>query len=294
MFAAEFDYYKVSSVAEALQALRTHQGAKLLAGGHSLIPLMKLRLARPSALVDIGGIADLKGVSVRDGAIHIGPLTTHYAIASSGQLERACPLLTEAAGGIGDPQVRNRGTIGGNVVHADPASDWPTALTALTAHFVIQGTGALHRRATRTVAAADFFIDALTTNVGEQEILVDIQVPIFSPNQRTAYAKMAHPATFYPIIGAAVVLTVSGNRCTEASIALGGLVPHPVRATSVESALRGQQLTAETIAAAAAQVTQDLGSDVLGDVYASAEYRRAVAPVEVKHAIYHAAGLAHH
>ncbi len=289
MFASGFDYYKVSSVAEAIQSLRSHQGAKLLAGGHSLLPMMKLRLARPTALVDIGGLTELKGVGVRNGVIHIGPLTTHHAIASSEQLGRACPLLTEAAGEIGDPQVRNRGTIGGNVSHADPSSDWPAALTALNARFVAQGSGGR-----RTISAAGFFKDVLVTDLGEEEILVDIEVPVLSPNHRTAYAKMAHPATFSPIVSAAAVLTVSGNRCTEASIVVGGLVPRPVRATSVENALRGQQLTLETIGAAAAHVARDLGSDVLGDVYASAEYRRAVAPVEVKHAIYHAAGLAHH
>ncbi|MBM3943196.1 MAG: xanthine dehydrogenase family protein subunit M [SAR202 cluster bacterium] len=293
MFAAKFEYYKVNSVAEALQTLRAHNGAKLMAGGHSLIPLLKLRLARPAALVDISGILDLQGISVDDTTVHIGPLTTHQTIAASEAVARVCPLMAEVAGEIGDPQVRNRGTIGGNVSHADPASDWPTALTALNAQFVIQGTGALHRRVTRTVAAADFFTGALSTSLGEHEILTEIQVPVMNTAQHSAYAKMAHPATFFSVVSAAVVISMSGNRCTQASVVLGGLAPKPVRAASVEEALIGQDLTADNIAAAAAQVSNDLAGEVMGDIYASAEYRRAVAPVEVKHAIYHAAGLAH-
>ncbi len=137
MYAPEFDYYKASSVAEAIQLLGSHEGAKLIAGGHSIIPLLKLRFARPSALVDIGGIADLKGITISNGTIRIGALTTHWEIASSHDVEHACGMVAEAAAGIGDPQVRNRGTIGGNVVHADPASDWPTALTAMDAKFNI-------------------------------------------------------------------------------------------------------------------------------------------------------------
>ena len=131
MFAPEFDYHRASSVAEAIQLLGASDGAKLIAGGHSLIPLFKLRLARPTALIDIGGIADLKGITVNNGTVRIGALATHWDIASSHDVERACSMLAEVAGGIGDPQVRNRGTIGGNVVHADPASDWPSVLTAL-------------------------------------------------------------------------------------------------------------------------------------------------------------------
>lgn len=294
MFAPEFDYYKAGSVAEAIRLLGAHQGSKLLAGGHSLIPLLKLRLARPSSLIDIGGIADLKGISVDNRGIRIGALTTHQAIATSPELQGSCPLLSEAAGMIGDSQVRNRGTIGGNVAHADPASDWPTVLTALNASFTIQGSGGLGRRGTRTVAAANFFTGALTTALAENEVLTAVQVPSMSPNQRSAYAKMRHPASSYSVVGAAVVITVAGDQCTAASIALGGLVPVPVRATSVENALIGQRLDLDNIAAAASRVTDDLGDQILGDIYASADYRRSVASVEVKHALAHAVGLVHH
>ena len=139
MFAPEFDYHKASSVAEAIQMLGDKDGAKLIAGGHSLIPLIKLRFARPTALIDIGGITDLKSITVDNGTVRIGALATHWEIASSKDVEHACSMLGEAARVIGDPQVRNRGTIGGNVVHSDPASDWPVVLTALNARFVIQG-----------------------------------------------------------------------------------------------------------------------------------------------------------
>ncbi len=288
MFAAAFDYHKASSVAEAIQLLGANEDSKLMAGGHSLIPLLKLRLARPSAVVDIGGISELKGISVDNGSVRIGALTTHWEIASSSQAADACSMLAEAAGGIGDTQVRNRGTIGGNVVHGDPASDWPAVLTALGATFTIQGPNG-----TRTASPGDFFIGPLTTAIAENEILTSVEVPRLAANQRAEYAKMAHPASGYAVVGAAVVLTVDGHQCTAASVAVGGAVPVPTRATSVENALAGSHLSAESIAAATNQVGNDLG-DVIGDFYASAEYRKAMAAVEIRHAIFHATGLAHH
>lgn len=288
MYAAEFDYHKADSVADALQLLGAHQGAKLIAGGHSLIPLLKLRLSRPAALVDIGGIDDLKGISVNDGTVHIGALATHGEIAGSSAVQNACGIAAEAAGGIGDTQVRNRGTIGGNVVHADPASDWGTVLMALNASFQIAGTS------NRTVSAGDFFEGVFSTTLGENEILTGIDLPVLAPNQHAEYAKMAHPATGFAVVGAAVVVTVTDGRCSAASIVVGGLVPSPLRVTSVEQALVGQELTADTIAAASENVARDVGDDAMGDFFASAEYRTVVAGVEVKHAINHAMGLAHH
>ena len=288
MYAAEFDYHKADSVADALQLLGAHQGAKLIAGGHSLIPLLKLRLSRPAALVDIGGIDDLKGISVNDGIVHIGALATHGEIAGSSAVQNACGIAAEAAGGIGDTQVRNRGTIGGNVVHADPASDWGTVLMALNASLQIAGTS------NRTVSAGDFFEGVFSTTLGENEILTGIDLPVLAPNQHAEYAKMAHPATGFAVVGAAVVVTVTDGRCSAASIVVGGLVPSPLRVTSVEQALVGQELTADTIAAASENVARDVGDDAMGDFFASAEYRTVVAGVEVKHAINHAMGLAHH
>lgn len=289
MYAAEFDYYKAGSVAEAVQLLTSHPGSKLIAGGHSLIPLLKLRLARPTALVDIGGIQELKGVNVNGGSIRIGSLATHDEIASSSAVQNACGMAAEAAGGIGDIQVRNRGTIGGNVVHADPASDWPTVLTALNASFTVAGSGG-----SRSVAAGDFFQGLFETSVGENELLTGVEIPALQSNQVAEYAKMAHPATGFAVVGAAVVVSTANGRCSAASVAVGGLVPAPLRAASVENALVGKELNADNIAAAAARVADDIGDSAIGDFYASADYRKAIVAVEVKHALNHAIGLAHH
>ena len=293
MFSTEFEYKKAGSVSEAIQLLSDNSDAKIIAGGHSLLPLMKLRLARPSLVIDIGGIEELKGITVEKGRLRIGALTTHAEIASSSEVQSAAGILWEAAQGIGDPQVRNRGTIGGNVAHADPASDLPTVLTAMNAEFIIQRAGGITRSGSRTVSVGDFFTGAFTTALGENEILTGIEMPVLAENQHAEYAKMAHPATSFAIVGAAVVVTMDGQTCTAASIAVGGLTPIPVRAPSVEQALAGQELTEETITAAAGLVVNDLGSDILGDIFASAEYRRAMAAVELKHAVFHATGLAH-
>ncbi len=295
MFGSNFDYQKPSSVSEAVQILNNNSEAKVLAGGQSLIPLLKLRLARPTVVVDIGGIQELKGVEVDGGTIRIGSLTTHAEIASSRQVHESCEMLAEAAGGVGDPAVRNRGTIGGNVSHADPASDLPTVLTALNARFNISGQGGLVSRGSRTMTASEFFTGAFTTALEENEILTGVDVPVLQSNQVAEYAKMAHPATHFAVVGAAVVVTLGeGSRCTAASIAVGGAVPKPMRVPSVEDALVGQQLTQDVIAAAADRVADDLETDTIGDIYASAEYRRAMAAIELKHALFHAVGLTHH
>ncbi len=309
MYPPQFEYRKASSVAEAAQLLQQDSSAKIIAGGHSLIPLLKLRLARPSQVVDIGGIAELRGISAEGGFIRIGALTTHHEIASSPEVRASCGILAEAAGGVGDPAVRNRGTIGGNVSHADPASDLPTVLTALGASFLLQGPSG-----SRTVAAADFFIAPFTTALRADEVLTGVEAPALAANQVAEYAKMAHPATSFAVVGAAAVVTLEGNghghdhehghghnhghehapRCVSASVAVGGLTPRPTRSPSVEAVLAGSELTTDSIAAAAALVEGDLGDDLLGDVYASADYRRSMAAIELKHALYHAVGLAHH
>jgi carbon-monoxide dehydrogenase medium subunit len=292
MFAADFEYRKAGSIAEAVQLLSENPGAKLLAGGHSLIPLMRFRLARPEVVIDIGGIANLRGITVSGDTINIGALTTHAEIAASAEVQRANGLLAEAAGGIGDPAVRNRGTIGGNLAHADPASDWATVLTALGASVSTQGPSG-----SRTIAVADLIEDAFATVLGEDELITTVSVPTLAANQRAEYAKMAHPASFYAVVGGAVVVTMDGNRCTAASVAVGGLTPRPVKAPSVEQSLSGTTLTADSIGDATARLSDDLaaaGVDIIGDVYASAEFRSGVVPVEVKHALMHAIGLAHH
>ena len=287
MFAPSFDYYRAKSVAEAGDLLRNNPGAKLLAGGHSLIPLLKLRLASPAALIDIGRIAELRGIALKDGLVRIGALTTHAEIADSATIRDNCPALAEAARTIGDPAVRNRGTIGGNIAHADPASDLPTVLTALGARFIISSGGQ-----SKTSDAASFFTGIMATTLGDNDLLVAVEVPVKKAGQGQAYVKFSHPASRYAVIGVAAVITASGGKCTAAAVALGGLTTHAVRASSVEQALTGQPLSADTIASAAAQVKLDLGSDVLGDVFASATYRAAVAPVWVKRAITAAADRA--
>jgi aerobic carbon-monoxide dehydrogenase medium subunit len=287
MYSPDFNYYRAGSVAEASDLLKKNPGAKLLAGGHSLIPLLKFRLAAPPALIDIGRIAELKGVSVKGGTVRIGALTTHAELAASAELRDSCPALAEAARHVGDPAVRNRGTIGGNVAHADPASDLPTVLAALDARFVISGGAG-----TTTVKASGFFKGMMTTALGEHDLLTAIEIPARQTGQGAAYVKFTHPASRYAVVGVAAAVTVSGGRCSSAAVAVGGLVPRPMRAPALEKALAGQTLSAETIANAARLAVQDLGDDILGDIYASAEYRKAVLPVWVKRALTAAAGRA--
>ena len=280
MYAAEFDYHRARSLADAQQLLAAHPGAKLLAGGHSLIPLLKLRLATPSAVIDIGRIPELRGIARQGGTLRIGALTTHAELAASPDLKKSAAALAEAAASVGDPAVRNRGTIGGNVAHADPASDLPTVLVALDARFVTIGP-----QGERTIAADDFFQDIMTTALGDGEILSAIVVPAAGRGEGSAYVKFAHPASRYAVIGVAARLTVQGGTITNARVALGGLLPAARRAASVEAALTGGMSDTAAIAAAAARVAGDLGGDVTGDIYASAEYRAAMAPVYVKRAV---------
>ena len=280
MYAPDFAYYRADSVAEIGRLLRAHPGAKVLAGGHSLIPLLKLRLAAPPALIDIGRIGELKGISAADGRVRIGALTTHAQIAASAEVAKHAPALAAAAGVIGDPAVRNRGTIGGNVAHADPASDLPTVLLALGATFAVATDDG-----ERTIAAGDFFQGMMATALGDHDIVTAIDVPAAPGGQGQAYEKFSHPASRYAVIGVAATVELRGGTVGNVAVALGGLVPAAARAGSVEQALSGQAASAEAIAAAAAAVSNDLGDDLIGDIYASAEYRRAMAPVCVKRAL---------
>jgi carbon-monoxide dehydrogenase medium subunit len=287
MFAANFDYYRARSVADVHQLLAAHPGAKLLAGGHSLVPLLKLRLAAPEALIDIGRIAELRGISRQGDAIRIGALTTHAELAASSDVRAAASALADAAAGVGDPAVRNRGTIGGNIAHADPASDLPTVLVALDARIIAAGP-----RGQRTIAADDFFTGIMSTALTDDEILVAIDVPASSRGTGSAYEKFSHPASRYAVLGAAASMAITGGTCSSARIAVGGLVPAARRATAVERTLVGKAISADTTAAAAAQVVADLGNDVSGDIYASAEYRAAMAPVYIARAVAAAAARA--
>jgi aerobic carbon-monoxide dehydrogenase medium subunit len=280
MYAAQFEYHRASSLSDARRLLAAHPGAKLLAGGHSLIPLMKLRLAAPPAVIDIGRIPELRGITVSGGTIRIGALTTHAELAASQELRRGAAALAEAAAIVGDPAVRNRGTIGGNVAHADPASDLPTVLVALDAQIHAMGP-----RGERAMAAADFFTGLMSTALGDDEILSAVTLPVPGRGHGSAYAKFAHPASRYAVVGAAAFVVIGGGTCSTVRVAVGGLVPRATRAPSVEKALAGQRPGDAEIAAAAARLDSDLGNEVSGDIFASGDYRRAVAPVYLRRAL---------
>lgn len=280
MYSPQFDYHPARSLAEAHRLLAQHPGAKLLAGGHSILPLLKLRLAAPSALIDIGQVPELRGISLSGETLRIGALTTHAELARSADIKKAAPALAEAAAVVGDPAVRNRGTIGGNVAHADPASDLPTVLVALDARMLAVGP-----RGERTIDASQFFTGIMTTALAEDEILSAVLVPAAGRGQGSAYVKFVHPASRYAVVGAAAAVGITDGTCSSVRVAVGGLVPFAMRAASVERALTGQKPDQSVLAAAAARVADDLGSDVSGDIFASAEYRRAMAPIYVKRAL---------
>lgn len=274
-----FEYYRAANKANALFLLNQHPGAKVIAGGHSLIPAMNLHLAQPEAVVDIGRVEAMSGIHVfPDGNVAIYSLTTHAEIARSRHVPR---VMSEAAGLIGDPQVRNRGTIGGNLAHADPGSDLPTVVTALDCSLEI-----IALTYSRTVAANGFFTGLFQTDLQEGEILHTVVVPPQLPGTGSAYVKMANPASRYCMVGAAAVLTTdSAGKFSRAGVAIGGLTPYARRAPSVEAALVGQMASADTCIAAAPLVDNDLGGEILGDIHASSDYRRAMAPVYVKRAL---------
>ena len=279
MIPAQFDYVRANTLDEALSLLSQNEEAKILAGGHSLIPAMKLRLAQPPLLVDISRIKDLTYVREEDGQICIGAMTTHYQIESSDLLKNICPLLPDCASHIGDLQVRNKGTIGGSVAHADPAGDWPAAIIALNAEMV-----ATSKNGERTIKADDFFVDMLTTALEPGEILREIRINKTNGRTGHAYVKMPHPASGFAVVGVAANLSFNGgSECKSASIGITGVSSKAYRASAVEAALNGMTLTEDLIAGAALQATN--GIDVNGDVFASEEYRHHLAQVYTRRAI---------
>jgi carbon-monoxide dehydrogenase medium subunit len=268
MIPAAFDYRRPTSLAEAARLLADHaDDAKILAGGHSLVPMMKLRLATPTLLIDIGRLSELSGIREQGGTLIIGAGTTHYAVAASALLQQRCPLLVETAAAIGDVQVRNRGTIGGSLAHADPAADWPAAVLALGAQLKLIRAGG-----ERMVPAVDFFVDFLTTAMESQEILTEIHVPVNAPRTGAAYLKVAQPASGFALTGVAAQVTLAANNTVQ-SVAVGitGVSNAAFRASATEQALQGQAATAETVAQAATRSTD--GIEALADIHASAEYR---------------------
>ncbi|HEV8227813.1 MAG TPA: xanthine dehydrogenase family protein subunit M [Methylomirabilota bacterium] len=279
MYPAQFEYHKASTVKEALDLLGKYKDeAKLLAGGHSLLPAMKLRLAQPKHLIDIGKVSGLSGVKEEGGTLVIGAMTTHYAIESSALLKSKCPLLPEVAGHIGDPMVRNMGTIGGSLAHADPAADWPAAAIALNADLVAEGP-----KGKRTIKADDFFKGLLTTALADDEILTEIRVPAAAANVKSAYVKFPHPASRFAVVGVAAVLTMDGGNVSKASIGITGAGSKAVRAKGVEAAITGKAADAASIQAAAEKGAD--GVDVQPDLQGSEEYKKHLLKVFSKRAI---------
>ena len=278
MFAAPFDYHRPKTVDEALKLLREVKNSRVLAGGHSLLPAMKLRVSSPSALVDISRIAELNGIKAAGDGLQIGAMTTHSAIAASDVVRKQCPVLAATAGHIGDLQVRNRGTIGGSVAHADPGADYPTVLLLLGAKF----TAADGKR--REIAADSFFLDLFTTALKTGELLTTITVPAMSAGSSAVYLKHRHPASSFAVVGVAALVEVKGGKCADVRICVGGVTAKPVRAKNAERALTGQPPSEANIARAADAVAEAL-QDPLGDSYASGEYRVHLATVMTKRAL---------
>jgi carbon-monoxide dehydrogenase medium subunit len=282
MFPSQFEYHRPDSVGAAAALLAADPDAKLLAGGHSLVPAMKLRLASPSALVDLGGVGGLSGIDTT-GGITIGAMTSYAALRDSRTLRGVLPMLAEAANNVGDPAVQARGTIGGALAHSDPAADFTALFLALNGSVDVTGASG-----SRKIAADDFFVDLFTTALAPDEIITSVAFPALKAGTGMAYEKFRHPASGYAVVGVAAVVSTGGDGVVDsARIAVTGATSKATRATSAEQALDGKRLTAENIAAAAA-VAAD-GLEVNGDYFASEEFRRHLISVLTGRALTRAA-----
>jgi len=280
MIPAEFEYHAPKSLNEALALLGQHgDDAKLLAGGHSLIPALKLRLSSFSHLIDIGRIGDLAYIKEDKGALAIGARATHFEVESSALLQQKSPLLAECAAHIGDVQVRNRGTLGGSLAHADPAADYPAAILALEAE--IQTVSASGKR---TIKAEDFFVDLLTTALQPGEILTEVRIAPLAAKTGGAYLKVAQPASGFAVVGVAAVVTLdAAGKCTKVRVGITGAAAKAWRAHGTEAVLSGKTPDDNTLAQAAAKATD--GIETAGDIFASADYRAHLARVYAKRAL---------
>ncbi len=284
MIPNNFAYFAPKSVDEALKLLDKHgDDCKILSGGHSLIPVLKLRLASPAVIVDIGRIKALKQIKIDKDTIRIGANTTHAEIARSAVLMQNCPLLVETAAQIGDQQVRNRGTIGGSLTHADPAADWPAAILALNGEMVARSS-----KGERIIKASDFFVDIMTSAVGPDEIVTEVRIPKPEQPRAAVYLKVPQSASGFAIVGIAAQLKLKDGKCEDVSIGVTGLAPKAFRAKAVEDALRGKTLDEATISAATAKADAD-AFDAMEDIHASGDYRRHLARVYAKRAVQTAA-----
>lgn len=279
-----FNYYRAASVDDAVALLGQHHDAALLAGGHSLIPSLKLRAAAPGTLVDIGHLAELNYIRQQGSGVAIGAATTHHTIATSAVVAGQAPLLAQAAAVIGDPQVRNMGTIGGSLAHADPAADYPAAILAGGAHIVARGPDG-----ERTIEAGNFFVEMFQTALRPGEIITEIRIPAQPPGAGACYVKFPHPASRFAVVGCAAVVSSSGGLCTEARVAFTGVANAAFRDGAVEAALAGQPLNSASIDAAAAAAAH--GAEVLDDPFAGTDYRRHLATVVAGRALRSAARL---
>jgi aerobic carbon-monoxide dehydrogenase medium subunit len=267
---AEFEYHQPTSLDEAISLLGSDEEARPLAGGHSLLPMMKLRLAMPTALVDLSRIPGLDEISASNGGLKVGALATHSALAGSEVAIGIAPVLPETAGRIGDLQVRNCGTVGGSVAHADPGADYPTVLKALGGTITARG-----KDGEREIGADDFFRGIFETALEPGELVTSVTVP---GTTGAAYLKHRHPASGYTIVGVAAVVTVEGGNCTAARLTIGGVTSPPVHATAAAESLVGGPGSEEAIAAAADKVPEAI-PHAMGDAYASGEYRTHLAKV---------------
>ena len=278
MYAAEFDYVRASSIEEAISLKRANEDSSLLAGGHSLIPAMKLRLSTPQKLIDISGLDQLKNISNNGSYISIGALCTHKQCAESDIIQSNCPALSDAASVIGDPHVRNKGTLGGALAHSDPQADYPGVVLALNATIIVEGSGG-----ERTIEAVDYFTGLWETALGENEILTEVRIPTDSANANSCYLKFTQPASRYPYVGCGVSLSSSSGTCLDIRVGFSGVGEWAFRDSGIESALKGQPLNESTIASAADKAAE--GKAVLSDHFVSEEYRRAMAQVYAKRAL---------
>jgi aerobic carbon-monoxide dehydrogenase medium subunit len=285
MYPAQFEYVRPSSLDEAIKLLAESGGeAKIIAGGHSLLPMMKLRLAQPATLIDIGRIPGLNEIRVDGNGLSIGALVTHAQVAASPEVRRAAPALAQAAALVGDLQVRNRGTLGGSLAHADPAGDLPAPFLALDGQIVARGPGG-----EKTYQGGEFFVDILTTQLGEDEIVTQIRFPALPANTGTSYQKFDHPASHYALTGVAAAVTLgSGGTFERVRVGVTGVAAKAYRAEAVEQALQGKGRDA---IAAAAEHAAD-GVDCNDDIHASAEYRAHLARVFTRRALEAAARAA--
>lgn len=278
MIPASFDYVRATSLSQAIGLLQDDpEGAKLVAGGHTLIPTLKLRLASPALLIDIGGIQELKGIEVGN-QIRIGALTTHAELLASKELYDALPIFRQTADIIADPQVRNRGTIGGSLANADPAADWPAVVVALNAELEIAGPDG-HRR----IPAKDFFVDIFTTALEASEVLAAIHIARPVAGTQFRYRKIRHPASGYAVVGVAVAMRLKDGVVSHASIGVTGAAGHAFAAEPATEFLIGKALTRETIEEAAQLASEQ--AECLSDHYASAEYRKHLVKTEVARAL---------